>query len=183
MAGGWGPSACQGCLPVLSQAEARLLRLRTWATLGDSAQIRVWRCKSQMVLLLISTWPGLPCGCPEESSLMGIVFAHGSSSAGRRPPCQSEGGKLDTRRWPQSHFVASHGHLPKAAFGPDGVAQWFGCHPAKLKVIGWFQVRGHAWVASPVPGQGTYRRQLTDVSLSCRCFSSSFSSSPLSKNK
>ena len=50
-----------------------------------------------------------------------------------------------------------------------GVTQLVGCHPTKPKV------------ASSIPGQGTYKRQPIDVSLSYRCSSPSFSPSlPLS---
>ena len=46
-----------------------------------------------------------------------------------------------------------------------GVAQLGGYHPAKQRVASWIPGQTHAWVAGLVPGWGTCRGQLTDVSL------------------
>ena len=45
------------------------------------------------------------------------------------------------------------------------VAELLGHPPTKKKVTSRFSVRARAWVAGSVPSQGTYERQLIDVSL------------------
>ena len=63
---------------------------------------------------------------------------------------------------------------------PDLCGSVGGCCPAKQKVAGWIpgcmhmHMPAHAWVAGPVSGQGTNKRQPIGVSLSHRCFSPSF---------
>ena len=44
---------------------------------------------------------------------------------------------------------------------------WLGIIPQKERSLVWFPVRAHAWVVGSEPGQGTYKRQLMYVSLSC----------------
>ena len=52
---------------------------------------------------------------------------------------------------------------------PGGSGGWSVVPYAKmLQVL--FPVRAHAWVVGSIPGQGAYRRQPIDVSLSHRCF-------------
>ena len=67
------------------------------------------------------------------------------------------------------------------ALAAAGVAQFVGSHPAKQKVTSSIPRLSTDWVVSSVPGPGTCRRQLIDVSLTHWCFSPSLSlSSPLS---
>ena len=50
------------------------------------------------------------------------------------------------------------------------VAQSVGCHPAKPEVTGSILVQGTRLGMGSVPCQGTYERQLTNISLSYPCF-------------
>ena len=54
---------------------------------------------------------------------------------------------------------------------PGWVAKLVGALSCTPKVIGSVLVRAHTGVVGSIPGQGVYRRQLTDISLSYRCFS------------